>query len=434
MVARILGADSFGQYAFVMAYVNIASRLADLGTTSVLARDLAQEKDKLPDLYMGNFLYLRGTLTLIATLLALVAAPLVKPELLWPLLLCSLAIPVIASRFFDPVYQVFGKPQYSVYASLYYSISLLVVSVVVLVWLKLTLLFFLVGWVGCNLIYSGVAFWLSNRLVRPRFEIHWDTIKSISLLAAPLGVGALFSIINTRADVIMLSYMRSMQEVGYYSAAYKLLDMGSIMAITLLWPLIPILSRKLKDQPTSGKKAARTVMELGALICFPMAVIAPYLASPVIQILFGGEYAESVRILGIFAVVFVILVYCLIGVVINLSAGKVRHAYWNTALAVAVNVFLNLKLIPPYGIVGAAYATLASHLCMLFVQHAYVIKNLGNLFVTGFWFKIIGLNLLMYLVLRLAATQENLFLVPITIGIYVLLVYRLKLMPQKQKA
>ncbi len=430
LVARILGADTFGKYTFIMAYLNIATSLADLGTTSVLARDLAREKDNSPDLYMGNFLYLRGTITLIATALALAMIPLSKPELLWPLLLCSLAIPVIASRFFDPVFQVFGKPQYSVYASLSYCVSLLAVSVVVLVWLELELLHFLAGWIACNLIYSVVAFRLSNRLVRPRFEIHWKTVKSIALLAAPLGVGALFSIINTRADVFMLSYLRTMQEVGYYSAGYKLLDLGSIMAITLLWPLIPILSRQLKDQPTSGKKTAQSVMELSALVCFPLAVITPYLASPVIHILYGEEYAESSKILGIFGVVFVILVYCLIGAMINISAGKVKHAYWNTALAVIVNIFLNFLLIPRFGIVGAAYATVASHVCMLIVQHAYVMKNVGNLFKPKFWFKIIGINLVMYLVLYLGTTDENIFLIPIVLGSYLVLVYLLRLMPE----
>jgi O-antigen/teichoic acid export membrane protein len=429
MVARILGVDTFGQYAFIMAYVNIASSLADLGTTSVLARDLAQNREGLSGLYFGNFLYFRGTITLIATLLAVVAAPFLKPDLLWPLLLCSMAIPVIASRFFEPVYQVFDRPRYSVYASLCYAVSLLAVSAVVLVWLEGGLFDFLIGWVACNLIYTLVAFWLSARVVRPRFEIDRATIRRIAAFAAPLGVGAVFSIIHTRADVFLLTYLRSMQEVGHYSAAYKLLDMGSIMAITLLWPLIPILSRELKRQRAMGLRTARSVMELAALICFPLAVVAPYLARPAIQIIYGVEYAESASILGVLGLVFVILVFCLIGVVINLSVGKIRHAYWNTALAVAVNVSLNLVWIPRYGIAGAAYATLASHLCMLVVQQGYVLKNVGNLFRAGFWARVVGISLAMLLVLEVGAAGDNLYLVPVAVVVYVLLVRLLGLIP-----
>jgi len=430
LVARILGTEIFGQYAFIMAYVNIASSLADLGTTSVLARDLAREKDARPELYFGNFLFLRGTITLLAALIAASVAFFVKPGLLWPLVLCSLAIPFVASRFFDPIFQVFSRPWYSVYTGLAYGLGLVAVSVILLVWLELSLFEYLLGWIGCNILYTLMAFWLARKIIRPRFSIRWTTIRSIAVLAAPLGVGALFSIINTRADVVMLSYMRSIYEVGIYGAAYKLLDFGSIVAITLLWPLVPILAQEQEKSPPAGAGTARRVMELAALLSFPVAAVAPFLAGPAIQIIYGDQFFESARVLGVFGLVFVILVFCLVGVIINLAAGNVRHAYWNTALAVAINISLNLWLIPRYGFVGAAYATLVSHVAMLLVQHYIVFRHHGSLFCPPFWVKVLALNIGLFAILYALDAGANVLLVPLALAIYVLLVVSLRLVPR----
>lgn len=432
IVARVLGADTFGQYAFIMAWVNIASSLADLGTTSVLSRDLAQQVDRRPELYFGNYLYVRAVVTLAATLLAAIAVPLFKPDFMGPLLLCSLAIPVVASRFFEPVYQVFGQPRYSIYASLWYGLSLLILSVALLVWLRLSLLHFLIGWVASNALYTVVAFRLSARLIRPRFDVDREVIRRIAVLAAPLGVGALFSILHTRADVFVLGYLRSMQEVGHYSAAYKLLDMGSIMAITLLWPLIPILSRKFSLDHASGQSLARRILELSALVSLPVAIIGRYVAGPVIQLVYGPEYADSARVVRILSTVFVILVFALVGVVTNLSVGRIKHAYWTTALAVTVNLSLNFVLIPSYGITGAAWATLASHLCMLLVQQGFVFRNVGNLFRAGYWVRVIGLNAALWLILRGVAGDDLLYLLPVVTVLYYLAAYLLGMLPGRR--
>ena len=67
---------------------------------------------------------------------------------------------------------------------------------------------------------------------------------------------------------------------------------------------------------------------------------------------------------------------------------------------------------------------------MLFVQHPYIIKKVGNLFIRGFLLKIIGIKLVMYLVLHLGATADNSFLVPFATGLYIVLVYLFRLIPQ----
>lgn len=429
LVARVLGTGEFGQYAFVMAYVSIACSLADLGTTSVLGRGLGHARSDARELYLGNFCLVRGVITAAATLLALAAAEIVKPELGSLLVVGALAVPVVASRLFDPVFQVYGRPHYSVVANLVFAAALVGISVVVLVWLRMSLIAYLVGWALSNLVYTLTAIVLALRLVRPRFRPDWQSMRSILALAIPLGVGALFYILHTRVDTLMLSYLRSTAEVGLYAAAFKLLDFAVIAATTLLWPLLPVLSRAMRDSAGHGGSAARSAVEAVGLLVLPVAVTAPFVADAAISLLYGPDFAPSAKIVGTFGVVFVVVSFALVGAVLNIAAGRVGHAYWNTALAVAVNVALNLVLIPRFGFVGAAYATLVSHLCMLAVQQYYVVRNIGWLFVPRYWSRIVALNLLMWAGFTLFDAQEHVIVVPVGLLAYCAIIWRLGLLP-----
>jgi O-antigen/teichoic acid export membrane protein len=429
LVARLLGIEEFGRYAYVMAYVSIACSLADLGTTSVLGRGLVETPEHARAQYFANFWVVRVAITVVATLLAIGASPFVKPDLGQLLLIGSLAVPFVASRFFDPLFQVCGRPRYTVVTNLVYAVSLIVTSVAILAWARMSLFAYLISWAACNFLYTITATVLAVRLIRPRFELDREGLRSIVTLAAPLGVGALFYMLHTRADTLILSYLRPIHEVGLYSAAFRLLDLGTVAATTLLWPLVPILSQTFRESAASGREAARRVVETVGVFSLPIGMTASYVAEPVILLLYGPGFGDAAPLIGVFAAVFVVLAFCLAGAVINISVGRVNYDYWNTALAVAVNVSLNLVLIPRFGFAGAAYATLVSHLCMLAVVHYYANRNVGSIFVRSFWVRVVGINLALLAGLAMFNAREHLFVVIAGVLIYALIVWRMRLLP-----
>lgn len=426
VIARTLGADVFGQFVFLMAFVGIACNAADLGTTSVLARGLAQTGSDDSRVYFGNFLLLRSALAIIVTALAVAGAFMADPSLVHELLVCAIAVPFVASRFFDPVYQVFERPWYTVYASLIYSVVQLVMAVVILLWLRLPLLYYLYGYAATNLIYVIVAFLLTKPLIRPVYSVNWPLVRNIMVIAAPVGVASFFTIINRRADIVMLNAMRSSYEVGIYSAAYKLLDFAAILAVTFTTPLIPILSRKLALGRDKLKPVCMQIMELVAIVIIPAAIIVSYIAEPLILLLFGAEYVESAGILGIFAWVFVLIVFALIGSTINLAMGVVAHGYWNALLAAGINIALNLLWIPEYGYQGAVWATLISNFSLLAVSQYYVARNMGFLINYRRWLVILSANMVLYLVLlQLVEGGLGILLAPVLLALYFLVLYKL---------
>lgn len=418
IIARTLGADVLGQFAFLMAFVGIASSAADLGTTSVLARGLAHPQGDGGNAYFGNFLLLRAGLAAAVTLLAIIYALIADGELRPELLLCAIAVPFVASRFFEPVYQVLERPWYSVYASFLYSLTQMIMVVVILLWLEKPLMIYLYGYLVSNIVYAMVAMFLALRIIQPAFAPDLRQLRIILTLAAPVGVATFFTIINRRADVLMLNELRTSYEVGIYSAAYKLLDFGALLAVTITMPLIPVLARKIAKSKTATKPQCLKIMELVAVATFPLAIAAPYLAEPVILLLFGNEYIESASILPVFAWIFVLIIYSLLGSAINLALGEVAHGYWNAALAASINIALNLFWIPRYGIMGAVGATLISHFALLAVSQFYVARHMGNLFFSRRWLKILFVNLILFLGLQLFGEPYGLLAVSIAVVVY----------------
>ncbi|WJW76291.1 flippase [Thiohalobacter sp. IOR34] len=397
LIARSLGAEAFGQFAFLMAYLNIACSAADLGTTAVLGKGLAQVGTENSSSYLGNFLLLRLCLVLCVTLVAYAGIFFVDESLESALIVIVISIPFVSSRFFEPIFQIYERPWNSVHASALYSLTLLLLAYILLVLLERPLVDYLYGFMLASIIYVFAAFYLVLRIVKPELKIRWTLIRSILALSAPVGVAGFFTIINRRADVIMLNEFHSSYHAGLYSAAYKLLDLGAVVAVTITTPLIPVLARKLVENRAAARSACVQMMEVLALVLLPLAIIAPYLADPVVLLLYGSDFMESAEIIGILAWVFVLIVYSLVGSAINLAVGDVNHGYWNAALAAVINVGLNVLVIPEYGFIGAAWTTLASHLSLLLVSQAYVYKNMGNLFAGRNMRMIVAMNIMLFL-------------------------------------
>ena len=430
-VARLLGVEVFGQFAYLMAFLAAATNIAVMNTTSVLAQALPRTEARDEAVLFGNFLILRGATTTVATLLALACSFFIKPELAAPLLVCSLAIPLVSAHFFEPVYQHYGRPWYSVYANIVYAVVHISVIVTVLYWARMPLIAYVVGLVLCHLAYTLAATLLSFRLVVPRLQLNKRMLHSMWVIAAPLGIGSMFYMVNSYADIFMLSYMRTNYEVGIYNAAHKFLEMGMLVAQTALIPAIPILSRMLSEQHKDAMLNCSRLVEVAAVCTLPAALVMPYIAIGLVNLIFGPEYAASAELLGIFAWVAVIAILSLVGSVINLAIGKVSHAYWNTALAAAVNIALNLILIPRHGVLGAAYATLASHLLLLLVNYIYVFRNLGNIINTRRWMKLLGINAALFLALFLLGAGIGIVEIVALAVSYGLTVYLVRLLPVK---
>jgi O-antigen/teichoic acid export membrane protein len=430
VVARQMGAHFFGEFSYVLAFVTIGVALADMGTTAVLARVLSLHTGAERARQLGNFMLMRGALLLVVMLIGAAAAILRPNGVQAALLIATAGLPVLASRFFEPVYQVYERPWLSLWSNAVFGVAQLALAGVVLLQPDISVAALTAGFVLSNLVYAAVALLLMLRLVKPDLRPDAGVLRSLLAVAAPLGVSALFTSVISRADVLMLEHFLGPVAVGQYSAAYRVLDVAIFAAITVVTPLIPILTVEIARDRAASIELCKVIVQAALVCALPVAVVAPHAAEPVIALLLGSEYLPAVAPLLILVWNFVLIVVTLIGSSVNLAIGEVAHGYWNTALAALVNIALNLWLIPRYGTSGAALAAVCGQLSMMAVSQYYVFTRFGNLYPLRPMASIAAASLALALALFVAVPVIGwLPAVALAVLAYGALVVRLELLP-----
>ena len=431
VVARMMGTEAFGGFSYVLAFTSIAVALADLGTTAVLARGLAHHVEEERSAYLGNFLTLRLVLVGVVALGALAVALAWPHDLLYALLIIAIGLPVMASRFFEPIYQVYGRPWLSLWSNMVFGVTQLLLAGLVWAYPNMDVTRLTAGFVVSNLAYTIVALGMMLRLVRPRLRADRSLLKAIVLVAAPLGVGSIFTTVISRADVIILEHLRTSSEVGLYSAAYRILDLAVFLAITLVTPLIPILSREIVEDPRRALERCRLFMQVAGVCALPVAIVVPSVAEELLALILGQAYVPAAGALSILVWNFVLIVLTLLGSTINLANGEVRHGYWNTPLAAVVNLGLNFWLIPRYGIEGAAWSALGGQISMMLVSQYYTLARFGRVYDLHVWMRIALACAAMALTLLLTRGLGPWPSAALSLILYATLVIRLRLFPRQ---
>jgi len=358
-LARLLGPEGLGRYAFIVNLFNIAVSAADLGTTGILSRDLVASGSAQRQ-FVGNFIMFRlglgCTIGVVSALLAVAVAP---TEVLPPLLVCSLLLPLNAARFFDPVVQYLGRPWISAWLALTYVLALPLSTALALVVSNDPPYWAVIAYAAAGAAYAGGGLVVVLRLGNPDFgAVTISAIWQVAKSAAPLGVAGLLGIVTLRLDLVLLGVLGTSDMVGEYNAAFRFFDLGVAVIVTLLTPLVSIFAHFAvydRHRLVEALRAAMRAMATGGLLA---ALLTPSLSRSVIMLLYGADYLAAAPVLDI-------LVWKLLTGAINLllvsmlmTVGSIRFVWISALCCLVFNIVLNLVLIPRFGILGAAVAAL----------------------------------------------------------------------------
>ena len=428
IISRVAGIEFFGKYSYVLAFLSVFSAIADSGMCSVLGKGITQA-GKSASLYWGNFLILRVALSLAVIPVGIVAAFYIRRDLFPVLLIGLLAVPFLAARFFEPIFQVYRRPWHSTYSSLAYGISYFFLFASILICTK-SLILIVAAFIVANTIYAVVAYWLAQKSLKAAFVVDLSIMKSILKLTAPLGVATLFVILTGRIPILMLAAMKSDHAVAIFNAAYRFVELSALLSAALSGPLIPVFSARVIRGRDLLKQMFVPLIELVAIFAFPVAVIIPAVSGPLITLLFGQAFAESAQVLNVLTWVCAVLFYSLFAAAAAIALGTVKYAYWSGAGAALLCVGFNYLLIPRYGVLSTAWIALVCEIFLAGVTLCYIMRCLGNIFRWERWAKIIGLNVLLYVMLNVILPGLGLLpRIGLSVAVYGGLVAILRIIP-----
>lgn len=187
---------------------------------------------------------------------------------------------------------------------------------------------------------------------------------------APIGIGLVLSALYFRVDVFLLERWTGLEAVALYSAAFRLVDALRLAPAAVLAVVLPRLF---------GARDARFARHLAVgLTAFALVVTAVGwpLASWIMRTAYGPAYDDAATMLQVLLLSFPLLAlnYSLTHQLIGWDRQRAYAVI--CALALGVNLSLNLWLIPRLGGIGAAWSTLGTEIaltiaCLFVIQRAH---------------------------------------------------------------
>lgn len=368
-VARYLGPAQFGVFSYAIAFAALFGSIAKLGLDSIVVRDLVREP-KQRDVYMGTAFWLKMIGAFAMLVIMAFAVRLTSSDAT-----TNLYIFIIASgtlfQSFEVVEFYFQSRVLSRFVAICKLVQLFISSL-----LKLYLIFLdadLIWFVLVSLldqITLALSLYLAYRQQRVGgFYRYFDVTTARHLLrdSWALIISGLVIMVYMRIDQIMIKEMLGEKEVGLYSAATRISEVWYFIPMLLTNSLFPSIVNAKKMSEELYYARLQRLFTFLVWISIAVAVAMTFLSDWLVTLLYGNAYRDAGQVL-------VIHIWAGVFVSLGVASGSwftnenlQRFSFYRTAFGAIVNVILNLILIPLFGLMGAAIATvIAQSIAALF--------------------------------------------------------------------
>lgn len=330
---------------------------------SVAIRELVKHPENR-DKILGSVFYSQFLGAFISIILILISLIVTQENLFTSYLILIIS----ASSFFqtfnviDYYFRSKVKAKYSVYVL---STSVLIVSIskVLLILLKAPLIIFIIAYsfefvfnaIGYIVIYHlqklKISSWkFDGKLARDLLNDSWPLILS----------GVVVSI-YARIDQVLIKKMLDSADVGFYAAAVRLSEAWYFIPVAISNSVFPAIVNAKNISKELYLSRLQKLYDVLTWIAIGISVPVSFFSQNIIHLLYGEKYLQSAPILTIYIWAGVAVFLGVASSQFLVTENMTKVSFYRTTIGMFVNVLLNVLLIPKYGIIGSAFATLISY-------------------------------------------------------------------------
>jgi O-antigen/teichoic acid export membrane protein len=377
LLARTLGPEGYGVYAFFFALVSLLAIPAQIGMPNLVVRETAKlEATEQWGLMLGLWRWSTSTILLLSLGILLISS-----GLAWLLLdqlsllqlktfgFSLLLVPFIAlSRLRTAAIQGLRKVVLSQLPDFIIRPALLILLILIVQFLFPAETLTSASAMGLYVIAAFVALLISIGLLRrvqpKQLKSKPDALyekKYWFSAVLPLAFISGMVLITQNTDILMMGLFSTLEDTGIYRAV---ISVSGLVAFGLYAVTIVVMPYFARFHAQRNKELMQKVVTQSArvilFLAIIMVIIIVILGEEMLGIFFGDEYLLGYLPLVILAVGQ--LVNAFMGSVAGLlnMTGHEKETAKGVAIAAGVNVLLNLILIPYFGMSGAASATAVS--------------------------------------------------------------------------
>lgn len=377
-ITRYLGKEGFGNYATVLAFFSFFGALADLGLSSVSAREISRKRADEKKI-MGNVFAFR----MISSLFVFLLAPVIiiflpySQEVKAGIMLSAMAF--LFSSSYMTLNGIFQKnlAMDKVMAAELFGKVVQVGFIILAVkkdWGFIVIVFSLAL---CMLINFILVFLLSRRYLKFKLKIDFAYWKKFLKMSFPMGISVMITFMYFKMDTILLSVIKSGVDVGIYNVAYKIIENITFFPAMIIGLILPLMSRYIFSDRKKFESVSNKTFKIFCILTIPLVIGALFLAEKIVGLISGAGFMESANVLRIliFALVFIFFGHFFNSI---LLAGNLQEKLMKALSFCAVfNIGANLIIIPRYSYTGAAATSVFTEMLVVALTFYLTAKYLN---------------------------------------------------------
>ena len=371
-VARYLGVQQFGVFNYATAFVALFSTLSTLGLDAIVVRSIVREPEKRLQI-LGTTFWLKLIGGIAALVLAVSSIILLRHDDHLTISLVAILASVGIFQTFDTIDIWFQSQVQSKYTVIAKNTAFVITALIKVILISIHAPLIAFAWTALGEVGLGAIGLIISYRVRGYSPWLWPwsspLAKTLLKESWPLILSGVTIMIYMRIDQIMLGQMIGDKAVGLYSAATRISEVWYFIPVAIASSVSPAIYAAKEVSEALYYQRIKQLIRMLVLISLVISVPMSLMSGKLITILFGNGYAEAGKILAIhiWASLFVFM-----GVATSpwfIAEGLTEFSFHRTLIGAVVNVVLNFLLIPSYGGIGAAIATVIAYAIAAFLAN-----------------------------------------------------------------
>ena len=374
LLARWVGAEFLGIYSLANSIMLISEVLGKMGLETGIMRFVSRlnpESDSVKiQKVIASALKMTAVFSLVIMVGLIISSGYIvtqilnEPPLLTSVLIVfAIAIPFNALTLISAfATQGFKRLKYKTLVTQFLNPTLLLGSMVICFWFVSTrssimvpmLITGIIGFFVMIVLLKRVSGVSNDQIIKAKFD------SSLLKFSYPLMFVTILQTFMHWMDILMLGYFTDATTVGLYHPAARTAGLLQALLLSFLSIYAPMMAQFHSEGDRNKMVDTYKLVSRWLLMC-AIPISAVFIIFPgKVLLLFGPEYLPSAKILVILTwATFIQAIFGAAGPTLSMS-GHTKLVLWNTIGAFLLNFGLNIFLIPKYGIIGAAIATLIS--------------------------------------------------------------------------
>lgn len=370
LFTRLLSSSEYGRVSVFLSWLQVFGIVAMFCLSYGVFNNGMIEYPEKRDEYSFSMLMLSNAITLCFGILFLLIYPLIQPYigLDIPLILLMIAI-----YFFQPAYNFWLarqrfelKYKWSLVWSVLSAILSPLVAIICLLLIPASnRLYLRIFGAEVPLITIYFVFYIYLG-IKCKGKIDRSYWKEALIFNLPLIPHYLSTYLLNSADKFMISYLVSDSSAAFYSVAYSVAAIGSIIWTSINGSLVPFTYEKCRDKNYNAiDKVVTPILTIFGVGCIVIIMMAPEL----IGFMATSEYMEAIYVVPpVVGGIFFQVQYSIYANIVYYYK-KPKYIMLGSVISVIVNIILNYFCIIKWGYIAAGYTTLICYLLQAIIDY-----------------------------------------------------------------